>query len=254
MAPSFNGQVAFVTGGASGMGYAVAQRLLELGAKVAIGDINESAVFKAAATLGDACLPIKVDTADESSVKRAIQQVEDKFGRLNLAVNSAGVQLSCAPLADLDVENISRTIDINLKGLMYCLKHEITLIRKNGSEGGAVVNIASAAASQPLAFNGPYSASKAGVVAITKSVASEESRNRIRVNSLSPGITDTPMMRGANIDDTFALQNTPIGRIGTTEDIADLAIFLLDAKQIQGVDVPIDGGYLLASVSKPPGY
>lgn len=243
-----------MTGGASGMGHAVAQRLLELGAKVAIGDINESAVLKAAASLGDACLPITVDVADESSVKRAIQQVEENFGRLNLAVNSAGVQLSCAPLADLDVENINRTLDINLKGLMYCLKHEIAVIRKNGSEGGAVVNIASAAASQPLAFNGPYSASKAGVVAITKSVASEESRNRIRVNSLSPGITDTPMMRDANIDDSFALQNTPIGRIGTTKDIADLAIFLLDAKQIQGVDIPIDGGYLLAGVSKPPGY
>lgn len=254
MAPSFQGQVALVTGGASGMGFAVAERLLELGAKVAIGDLNEAAVGKAAATLGEECLPVKVNIADESSVKEAVSQVEKTFGHLDLAVNSAGVQLACAPLVDLDVDNISRTIDINLKGLLYCLKHEVALIRKNKGNGGAIVNIASAAASQPLAFNGPYSASKAGVVAITKSVASEESSNGIRVNCLSPGYTDTPMMRGASIDENFAAKNTPIGRCGTTADIADLAIFLLDAKQIQGVDVPIDGGLLLGGMIKPPGY
>lgn len=238
------------------MGLAIAQRLVELGAKVAIADINLEAAQQAAASIGEACIALRVNVAEESTVKLAIAEVEKQYGRLDLVANSAGVQLDVGPLVALTTENIARTLDINLKGLLFCLKYELGLMKKNGGDGGRIVNIASAAASQPLAFNGPYSASKAGVVAITKSVASEESSNNIRVNCISPGYIDTPMMRGANITSDFAKMNTPIRRCGEPGDIADLAIFLLsdDSKQIQGIDVPIDGGMLLGNVVKPPGY
>lgn len=238
------------------MGYAIAQRLVELGAKVAVGDINGESAQNAAATLGEAGMAVTVDVANEASVREAVAQVERQFGGLHLAANSAGVQLACAPLADLSPDNIERTLDINLKGILFCLKHEVAAMKRSGGKGCAIVNIASAAGSQPLAFNGPYSASKAGVIAITKSVAAEESKNGIRVNSLSPGFIDTPMMRGANIDTDYAVRNTPIGRCGEPADVADLAIFLLsqDSKQIQGVDVPIDGGMLLGAMVKPPGW
>lgn len=238
------------------MGFAIAQRLVKLGAKVTIADINIEAAQNAAATIGESCIALRVNVVEEASVRLAIAEVEKQYGRLDLVANSAGVQLTTGPLAILSTENIEKTLDVNLKGLIFCLKYELSLIKKNGAGGGVIVNIASSAASQPLAFNGPYSASKAGVVAITKSVASEESSNHIRVNSISPGYIDTPMMRGANITSDFAKMNTPIGRCGQPGDVADLAIFLLseDSKQIQGVDIPIDGGLLLGGMAKPPGY
>ncbi|KIW31168.1 uncharacterized protein PV07_02837 [Cladophialophora immunda] len=256
MSLPFQDKVAFVTGGASGIGFAIARKLAELGAKVAIGDVNLASAIEAAASVGKSCLAVGVDVADERSVRDAISQVEDRFGGLHLAANCAGVQLPVGPIADLGASNIAKTLDINLKGMIYCLKHEVTLMKKNGGLGGAIVNIASAAASQPLAYNGPYSASKAGVVAITKSAAAEVAPDHIRINSISPGYIDTPMMRRVNIDTDFAAARTPIGRCGEPEDVADLATFLLNdgAKQIHGIDVPIDGGMLLGQMVKPPGY
>lgn len=238
------------------MGLAIAKRLVELGAKVAIADINVQAAQEGVALMGDACIAVRVSLVEEKSIELAIAEVEKQYGRLDLVANCAGVQLTTGPLVALTTENIARTLDTNLKGLLFCLKYELNLIKKNGADGGTIVNIASAAASQPLAFNGPYSASKAGVVAITKSVASEESSNHIGINCISPGYIDTPMMREANITSDFAKKNTPIGRCGEPNDIADLAIFLLseDSKQIQGIDVPIDGGMLLGNIVKPPGY
>lgn len=134
MSPSFKGKVAFVTGGASGMGLAIAQRLAELGARVAIADINLEAAQKAAASIGKACIALRVNVAEESTVQLAIAEVEKQYGRLDLVANSAGVQLDVGPLVTLTTENIARTLDINLKGLIFCLKYELGLMKKNGSE------------------------------------------------------------------------------------------------------------------------
>jgi len=236
------------------MGFAVAKRLADLGAKVAIGDINWDSAQKAAASIGHACLAIKLDTGDGESVKNAIAQVEEKYGGLDFAANCAAIQGAVGPIIDLEADDIARVTAVNLNGIIFCLKYEILAMKKRG--GGAIVSIASVAGNQPMAYVGPYSASKAGVIAITKTAAAEVGADHIRVNSISPGYIDTPMMRAAKIEPSWAAVRTPNQRCGVPDDVADLVTFLLseDAKQIHGVDVPIDGGLIVGHSVRPPGY
>lgn len=254
MALSFEGKVALVTGGASGMGLATAKLLAELGAKVAIADINMDLAQESAAAIGG--IAIKLDQGDGQSVQNAVEAVEKEYGGLDLAVNNAAIQGQLGALDDLEDDDIARVTAVNLNGVIYSLKYEVRAIKKRGGTGGAIVNIASVAGMQPQAFVGPYSAAKAGVIAITKSAAVEFGPDRIRINAVSPGYIDTPLMRAANIDPDFAAAKVPLLRCGQPQDIAELVVFLLSdkAKHLHGANVNIDGGLVAGTSVKPPAW
>lgn len=248
----FGGKIAFISGGASGMGLATAQLLVKEGAKVVIGDINWELAQKSAASLGGETLAFKIDQADPEAVERAIAFVLEKFGRLDLAVNAAGIAGRYGRLESLSPKDIQTVFAVNLQGAAYLLKHETTAMNKTG--GGAIVNIASTTGVRPTPFLGIYSTSKSGVISLTKFTAVEEGPNGIRVNCISPGYVDTPML-DASIDRGWIASVTPNRRCGKPEDIADAAAFLLSdaAKQITGVNLPVDGGQLADTSIRPPG-
>jgi len=134
-----------------------------------------------------------------------VEAVEKEFGGLDVAVNCAAIQGQVGPIINLDADDIARVTAVNLNGVIYSLKHEVSAMKKRG--GGAIVT-----GMQPLAFVGPYSAAKAGVIAITQTAAAEYGPDQIRVNAISPGYIDTPLMRAANIQPDWAASKVPLHR------------------------------------------
>ena len=249
----FTGKVAFITGGASGMGLATAQLLAEEGAKVAIADIQYGLAQKSAAAIGESAIAIKLDQADPKSVEDAIDTTVEKFGGLDYAVNAAGIQGPLGGLVDLAPKDIATVFAVNLSGVAYCLKYEAIAMKKRG--GGSIVNISSIGALRPIPFLGVYSASKTGVISLTSIAAVENGPDNIRVNCIAPGYVDTPLL-DARIDRDWAASITPNRRCGVPRDIADVSAYLLsdDAKQVNGVNIPVDGGLIAGHQIKPPGF
>jgi len=249
----FDGKVAFVTGGASGMGLATVKLLAEEGAKVVMGDIQWELAKENAKLIGPAVLPFNLNQGDAQSVEEAIKFTEDKFGGLDLAVNAAAIQGPLGALEDLEPKDITQVFTVNLVGIAYCLKFEVAAMKRRG--GGAIVNIASISGMRPTPYLGIYSASKTGVITLTNIAAVENGPDGIRVNCISPGYVDTPLL-DARIDRGWAASMTPNRRCGVPRDIADVATFLLsdDAKQVNGVTVPVDGGLIAGHAIKPPGF
>ncbi|KIX91951.1 uncharacterized protein Z520_12340 [Fonsecaea multimorphosa CBS 102226] len=243
----FDGQIAFVTGGASGIGFATAKILIEGGAKVAIGDINASLIASSAKELGNGTIGVKVDVSDPASVEAAIKSVEDAFGGLDLAVNAAGVVGGIGSIIDIEPAATSKVLAVNLGGVIFCMKYEMMAMKKRTAQGRkcAIVNIASTAGVRPHAFLAHYSAAKAGVIEATKVAAVEVGPDHIRVNCISPGHTATPILP-KNMDRDFIASILPTRRFGTARDIAEASAFLLSdaADQITGINLPVDGGLL----------
>ncbi|KAH6955731.1 short-chain dehydrogenase/reductase SDR [Ilyonectria sp. MPI-CAGE-AT-0026] len=239
----FSGKVAFVTGGAGGIGFAVASRLVEEGANVVIGDIDGSAAKAAAAKIGGGAISREYNQADPASVREAIDFVVKEFGGLDFAVNCAAIGGPFASIADMNPEDTSAVVSINLTGTINCLKYELLAMKKRGA--GAIVNIASTSGLRPNPFLGAYSATKAGIIAITQVAAVEEGPYGIRVNCISPGPIDTQMMH-EKISREHIASITPNRRVGLPSDIANTAAYLLsdDAKHVVGTNIPVDGGIL----------
>lgn len=249
----FNDKVVFITGGASGMGLGTAKLLASEGAKVAIGDINWDLAQESAKTIGSSVIAIKLDQSDPRSIESAIQTVEEKFGGLDYAVNAAAIQGPLGSLEDVSDKDMATVFAVNLTGIAYCLKYEIGALKRRG--GGAIVNIASISGMRPTPFLGVYSASKTGVITLTNIAAVEFGPDNIRVNTISPGYVDTPLL-DVRIDRGWAASITPNRRCGVPKDIADVAAFLLsdDARQVNGVNMPVDGGLIAGHAIKPPGF
>ncbi|TPX12531.1 uncharacterized protein E0L32_000708 [Thyridium curvatum] len=249
----FANKVVFISGGASGMGLATTERLLKEGAKVVIADIQFELAQKAAAASNGAAVAVKMDQGSPESVKEAIAFAEAHFGGIDHAVNAAGIQGLQGSVEDAPIEDMQRVYAVNLMGIAYCLKYEVAAIKKRG--GGAIVNIASAAGIRAIPYLGVYSSTKAGVISIATAVAQEAGPYNIRVNTISPGYVDTPLL-DARIDRKWAGSLVPTGRCGMPSDIADATSFLLsdDARQISGVNLPVDGGLTVANGVKPPGF
>ena len=249
----FDGKVAFISGGASGIGLAAAQLLAKEGAKVVIGDINWDLAQKAAASIGESARAVKLDQGNAESVEQAISFAEKTFSGLDYAVNAAGIQGPLGALEDLEPKDIQTVFAVNLHGIVYCLKYEIASIKKRG--GGAIVNIASTTGLRPVPFLGVYSSSKSGVIALTNVAAVEGGPSKIRVNAISPGYVDTPLL-DSRIDRKWVATVTPNGRCGLPSDIADAAAFLLsdEARQVTGVNMPVDGGLISGHHINPPGF
>ncbi|KAL2061489.1 hypothetical protein VTL71DRAFT_6866 [Oculimacula yallundae] len=249
----FEGKVAFVTGGASGMGLAIVKRLAEEGAKVVMADIQWELVQKNAKEIGNSVAPFRLDQSDPKSVEAAINFAEEKFGGLDFAVNAAAIQGSLGPIEALEVAEMQSVINVNLLGIAYCLKYELLALQKR--KGGAIVNIASTCGMRPTANLAIYSASKAGVLSLTTTSATESGPHGIRVNTLSPGYVDTPLL-DQRIDRAWAASITPNRRCGKTDDIADVTLFLLSdaARQVNGINVPVDGGLVASFGVIAPGF
>ena len=242
-------RVAVVTGGASGMGLAIARRLAAQGDRVGILDINGTAAEQAAADIraaGGEALGCAVAVADRASVDAALDAVRAAYGPILIMVTSAGV----APFEkflEISLESWNRTMAGNLTGTFHCLQAVIPDMVAAG--WGRIVTISSSSAQQGAARMGHYSASKGGVIALTRSLAKEFGTKGITVNTIPPSMIDTPMSRQSqevgNLPDTeFLAARIPVGRVGTGDDIAAATVFLCseDAGYITGQVIGVNGG------------
>jgi len=251
MRTELRGKVAIVTGGTSGIGRDTAILFAKAGAKVVVAGRREAegkeTIDLIRAAGGDGLL-VKTDVSRAADVRALVQKTVEKFGRLDVAFNNAGIEGSWSPIAEQSEEDWDSTIDINLKGVWLCLKYEIQQMLKQGG-GGAIVNMASVAGFIGSAGAATYCASKHGVMALTKSAALETARSGIRVNVVCPAVIETPMgerLWGAPEAKKFALGLHPIGRFGKPEEIADAVVWMCSdgASFMTGQSLVLDGGFL----------
>jgi NAD(P)-dependent dehydrogenase (short-subunit alcohol dehydrogenase family) len=247
-ATEFSGRTALVTGSASGIGLATARRLGAGGANVVIADYNAEGAEKAAAELtaqGVSAAAVKVDVTRADSVEAAVAFAVETFGGLDLAVNNAGIGGPSAPTGEYDIDEYSRVVRTNLDGVFYSMRYELPVIEAAG-KGGAIVNVASILGSVAFAGSVAYVAAKHGVIGLTKTAAAEYSAKGIRVNAVGPGFIDTPLLRGMDKSAYDALVGLhPVGRLGTSEEVAELIVFLLSdrASFVHGSYHLVDGAY-----------
>ena len=256
MFEEFKGKVLFVTGAASGMGRAVAVRFGSLGCKVAVAarrpDAGEETVRLVKEAGGEAIF-VSCDVSSDESVKAAIDTTVATFGSLDYAFNNAGcgadgVHIPFVPRTEVTEGDWDKVIDTNLKGVFHCLKYELLQMQKQG--GGAIVNTASIGGLKMAPMFGAYGPSKAGVIAITQTAAVENAKAGIRVNVICPGPTDgTNLMAdsvaaGSQDTDFLVSHVIPMGKLGTTQDVADSVVYLCSnmSGHVTGMALPVCGG------------
>jgi NAD(P)-dependent dehydrogenase (short-subunit alcohol dehydrogenase family) len=245
----FDGKVALVTGAAAGIGRTTSQYYARDGAKVVVSDINESGgqeTVDLIAEAGGEATFFRADVSNPAEVQALVNHALEKFGRLDIAFNNAGVGGEQNPVADYSLEGWDKLIGVNLSGVFYCMKYEIPAMLNNG---GAIVNMASILGRVAFANSPAYVTSKHGVVGLTQNAAVEYGQKGIRVNAVGPGFIRTPMISEiiedqATRDMLVALH--PIGRLGEPEEVAELVVWLSSDKAsfITGAYYSIDGGYL----------
>src|SRR5262245_170256 len=240
-------RVAVITGGATGIGEAIARALSAEGSTICILDRNAEAAQKTASAIAESSAPARAAAADVAAVKRVIAEFAASFKRIDILVNAAGL-LSTGPAADLPADEWQKLSAVNLTGVLYCTQAAIPFMRQQ--RYGRIINIASVAAMRGggTVGNALYGATKAGVVALTMGFARELGPHGITVNAVAPAIVDTAMTRTVLTDEvrTKVLERIPLRRLTTPVDVSDLAVFLASARAsfISGAVIPVDGGIL----------
>ena len=247
MNTNLEGKTVVVTGGSGALGSAIAQRFLEEGVRaIALVDIDAAAVEKAAVDLqreGVDVFPVTLDVTDHDAVQSRYAEIAERFGRIDVAINNAGIVAPSARIHNVKPEDFRRVLEVNLMGIFNCLKASIVQMRASG--GGAIVNTASVAGFTTWTHSSPYGASKAAVIQLTKLAAAEYAQDRIRVNCVSPGTFVTSFhaeLPAGAMDD---IKNRhPLGRFGTPQEIASAYVYLAGANAdwITGTSLVIDGG------------
>jgi NAD(P)-dependent dehydrogenase (short-subunit alcohol dehydrogenase family) len=251
-------KVAFVTGGASGIGAATARRFIDEGAKVMIADLQPGVAAELARGLGPNAASIACNVAKETDVRDAIQATVDRWGRLDIVFNNAGFGGATGPLSETSVDEYDLTMDVLLKGVFLGIKHATPHLRRAG--GGSIVNTASICAFEAGVGAQLYTVAKAAVVMLTKTAALELAEHNVRVNAVCPGYIATPLAAGrplslnepervdramARLRDANA-DTQPLARSGEGLDIANMVVFLAsdESQWITGQAMVVDGGFL----------
>ncbi|MBI4608075.1 MAG: SDR family oxidoreductase [Candidatus Rokubacteria bacterium] len=250
-----NGKVAVVTGAGSGIGQATALLFAAEGARVACVDINEATAKRSVEQIekaGGQGVAVSADVSTAAGNQAMVERALAQWGRLDILYANAGVPQSPIPVEELDEALFDRIMAVNVKGVFLGVKHAVPVMKRQGS--GVILITASTAAIRPRQGIQAYGASKGAVIALTKALALELARHRIRVVAIAPVATDTPMlpafMGKAAVDDKgreAMVRTIPLGRLNTPEDIARAALFLAsdDAAMVTGTCVEVDGGRCL---------
>jgi NAD(P)-dependent dehydrogenase (short-subunit alcohol dehydrogenase family) len=253
------GKVAFITGGASGIGEATARLFAKEGAKLLIADTLEQKGRRIAEELGPCTLFLNTDVSQETDVKSAIERVLDKFGRLDIMFNNAGIPGPYGPIEEIPVESFDEVMAVHVRGVFLGMRYAAPIMKRQGA--GTIINTASVAGLITGAGGHPYSAAKAAIIHLTHAVAMELADNGIRVNCICPGAVATPIFGKAvglspeDADKTVDIINTalapmqPLKRCGLPEDIAKAALWLAseDSSFVNGHALVVDAGMSLGA-------
>lgn len=242
------GKVALVTGAASGFGREIAVEMKAAGASVALIDINRDGVVAAARELGDAGLAHTADVTDAQAVKGAVDATVERFGRLDIVVNNAGVSHRNQPMLDVDEAEFDRVFAVNVKSIFHMAHAAVPVLRAQG--GGVILNVTSTAGLRPRPGLTWYNGSKGAANVLTKSMAVELAPDAIRVCGIAPVMGETPLLETfMGVPDTPEnrakfIATIPLGRMSTPKDVADAAIFLASdrAQFLTGLILEVDGG------------
>lgn len=245
----FAEKVAFVTGAGTGIGRATSIAFAREGAAVMVTGISDEDTQETVRLIEEAggrALAIKCDVSKENDIKAALDKTIEAFGRLDFAFNNAGIEQPVKPTVDITTEEWDRQFAVNLRGVFLCMKHQIPLMLKQG--GGVIVNTSSGAGVKGFRGQAAYTATKHGLIGLTKSTALDYADANIRVNAVCPGIIETPMMDrftgGTDSGREEVIAQEPVGRMGKPEEIAATVLWLCSdlAGFVVGASIVVDGG------------
>lgn len=247
-AAQLQGKVAIVTGGASGIGRAIVERLHSAGAQVVIADVSGKQ-NELARSLGERALAVQADVSNSAEVRAMLASTVEHFGGLDVLCNNAGIDGDFHALADYSEDNYERLMAVNLRSVFLCMKFAIPLLQARG--GGSIVNIASTAGLTVSPGLGVYGATKAGMIQLGRSAAVEYAKDKIRVNAICPAMIETPLvaelMKANPAAAAHVLAHTPLGRVGQPCEVAEVALFLASdaSSYVTGVALPVDGAHTI---------
>ena len=240
------GKTAIITGGGSGFGRETSIKLAQRGANISVIDVSKEQgeeTVKLCKQLGTDAIFIEADVSKVEDVKRYVSQTVEHFGKIDLFFNNAGISGSGVRTLDCSEEEFDAIVNVNLKGAFYGLKYVVNEMLKTG--GGSIVNTASLGGIVGMPTLGPYSATKHGIVGLTKTIAGEYGRDNIRINAIAPGTNETPMVKAFPPEAIKAMgEAVPMGRLGQPHEVGNVVAFLLsdEASYIHGAVISIDGG------------